>query len=110
MADNFVSEEFRILVLEAETIVFLIFIPFFELNDHIDGLGIFYTLDTEQGLYVNNTDPANFDEISCDIRGGTDESLIADLANLHNVITYETVSTLDELQGRPRSYRFRSRL
>ena len=38
--------------------------------------------------------------MSCNFRSASDQSLIADLSDLHHVVRYETVASLNELQSR----------
>ena len=86
VADHFISKEFRVLVFKTEAVIFLILIPLFEFDNHVDGLGVLDALDAKQGLYIDDADPAHLDQVSCDIRGRADKCLVADLADLHHIV------------------------
>ena len=82
------------------TVVFFIFIPLFQLDDKIDGLGILNTLDTEQGLHIDDTDAAKLDKMPGDIRRSIPPgSSSLTLADLHHIITDKTMASLDQLQS-----------
>ena len=98
MADNLVSKELNILFFQAQTVVFFLFVPLLELDDKIDGLGIFYALDTKQCLDVDDTDTAQLDKVTRDIRCRSDQRNVADTADFNHIITDETMASFDQLQ------------
>lgn len=98
MTDNLVSKKLNILLLQTQTIIFLIFVVLFQLNDQIDLLLIFYTLDTKQRFGINNTNTTKLDKMTGDIRCTSDQGGIAYFFNLYNIIRYKTVSSVDQLQ------------
>ena len=73
MADNLVSKELNILFFQAQTVVFFLFVPLFKLDNKVDRLGILYALDTKQRLDVDDTDTAQLDKVTRDIRCRSDQ-------------------------------------
>ena len=100
MADHLVAQKLRILLLQAQTVIFFILIPVLQLDDQVDGLGLFYALHTEQCLHIDDTDAPQLDEMSRDLRGRADELCLVDPADLHHIIGNQTVAPLDEFQRR----------
>ncbi len=68
MADDLIAQKLGILLLQAKAVIFLFPIPFLQLDNQIDGLRILDALDSEQCLYINDSDTAQLDKMSCDIR------------------------------------------
>ena len=68
MADDLITQKFRVLLFQSKTIVFFFPIPLFQLDDQIDGLRILDALNAEQRLYINDSDTAQLDKMPCDIR------------------------------------------
>src|SRR5699024_1468083 len=98
VAYDLVSEEFRILLLQPQTVVLFVPAPVFQRNDQIDILGLSDALHTEHGSYVHDADASQLDEVLCDIRCSSDQRFITYLADLYHVIRHKTVSSLDQLQ------------
>ena len=99
MAYNLISQKFRILILQSQTIVFLILIPVLQLNYHVNILSILHAFYTKQRFYINNANSSQLNKMLGNIRRASHQSLIADLADLHNIICNQAVSTLNQLQG-----------
>ena len=53
MADYLIAQEFCVLLGQAQAVVFLILIPVFQLNDHVDGLRLLDALHTEPVSYTH---------------------------------------------------------
>ena len=68
MAYNFIAKELCIFLLQAKAVIFIIFLPIFQLDDKVDLLFFLYTLNTKQSLYIDNTDTSQFDKVSGDVR------------------------------------------
>ena len=95
MADHLIAEKLRVAVLQAQPVVLFVLVPVLQLNDHVDILGIFYALNTVQGLHINDTDTSQLDEVLGDIRRTSYQSRVTDFADLYNIIGYKTMSALD---------------
>ena len=67
MADNSVSHKLNIVVFHSEPVIFLASVPFFYLDYNINLLGIFNALNTVKSLYIDDTDTAKLDKMSCNI-------------------------------------------
>ena len=85
--------------MKSQTVVFFVSVPFFQFDHKVDGLGIFYTLYTKKGFYVNNTDTPKLNKVSCNIRSGAYQRHIADLSQFHHIVADKTVSPFDQFQG-----------
>jgi hypothetical protein len=68
----FISQKFRIFFFESETVIFTVLVPFLELDDQIDLLRILHMLNTVKGFDVNDSDAPQFNEMSGDVRCGSD--------------------------------------
>ena len=68
MTYHFIAEELCILLLQAKAIILLVTIPLFQLDDQVNGLRILDTLHTEQCLDINDSDTAQLDKMTRDIR------------------------------------------
>ena len=68
MADDLIAQKLGILLLQAKAVIFLFPIPFLQLDNQINGLRILDALDSETCLYINDSDTAQLDNMSCDIR------------------------------------------
>ena len=68
MAYDLVSKILRILLMKSQTVVLLVAVPLFQLDNKIDRLGILNTLNTKQGLHINNTNTTKLNKVTCDIR------------------------------------------
>lgn len=68
MADDLIAQELGILLLQAKAVIFLFPIPLLQFDNQINGLRILDALDSEQCLYINDSDTAQLNKMSCDIR------------------------------------------
>ena len=68
MADDFISEKFRVLFVQSQAVVFSVFVPLFQTDNQINILGLLYTLNTVQSLDVDDTDTAQLDEMAGNLR------------------------------------------
>ena len=100
MAHHLVAQKFRILVLQAKAVVLLLLAPVLQFDHHVDGLGILHALHAKQGFHIDDPDAAQLDKVLGDVRSAADQSVVADLADLHHVVGDQTVAALDQLQGR----------
>ena len=98
VTNHAVAEIFRVSLLKAETIVFLVLVPVLQTDDKVDGLGVPYGRSTEQCLDIDDSDTAQLDQMFGHIGRGTDQSILADLSKLHHIICYKTMSSLDQFQ------------
>ena len=71
MADHLIAQEFCILLGQSQTVVLLVAVPLFQLDNKIHRLGILNTLNTKQGLHINNTNTTKLNKVTCNIRCGT---------------------------------------
>lgn len=86
VADNLVAQIFRIFLFQSETVVFSVLVPLFQTDYEVDILCLADTRSTEQRLDVHNTNTAQLDKVLCDIRCGSDQCFLTDLADLYNVV------------------------
>ena len=100
MADNLVAQIFRIFLFQSETVVFSVLVPLFQTDYEVDILCLADTRSTEQRLDVHNTNTAQLDKVLCDIRCSSDQCFLTDLADLYNIVRYQTVSSLNQLKRR----------
>ena len=100
VAHYLISQIFGVTFFQSQSVVLFIFIPVFQADDQIDRLRIFYGRCTEQSLDIHDADTTQFNEVLCDIRCGTHQRIIADLAEFYHIIGYQTMSSLDQLQSR----------
>ena len=68
VACHFVSKELCVLLLQAEAVILVLFLPVFKLDDKVDLLLLLDTLHTVESLDIDDADSAHLDEVSCDIR------------------------------------------
>ena len=68
MTYDFIAEELCVLLLKSQTVILVILLPVFQLDDQIDLLLLLDSLDTEQRLHVNDADSAQLDKVTCDVR------------------------------------------
>src|SRR5699024_9302573 len=68
MTYDLVPQIFRIFLVKSQTVIFLISVPFLQLNDQIHRLGIFHTFHTKKRFYINDTDTAEFNKMTGNIR------------------------------------------
>ena len=99
MAHDLVSKILGVLLMKSQTVILLVAVPLFQLNNQVYRLGILNALNTEQGLHINDTNTAKLNKMTCDIRCRTNQCNITYLTKLYNIITYKTVTTLDQLKG-----------
>ena len=92
VADNLVAQIFRIFLFQSETVVFSVLVPLFQTDYEVDILCLADTRSTEQRLDVHNTNTAQLDKVLCDIRCSSDQCFLTDLADLYNIVRYQTVS------------------
>ena len=102
MADYLISQILRIFLFQAQPVVFLILVPVLQADHQVDALGILDAGYTEQRLHIDDADAAKLNEMLGDIRRGSDQRIVADLADLHHVVGNQAVPPLDQLQGRLR--------
>ena len=100
VADNLVAQIFRIFLFQSETVVFSVLVPLFQTDYEVDILCLADTRSTEQRLDVHNTNTAQLDKVLCDIRCSSDQCFLTDLADLYNIVRYQTVSSLNQLKRR----------
>ena len=98
MTDHLVAEKFRVLVLQPEAVVFLVLVPVLQVDDHVDGLGVFHALDAEQGLHINDADSPQLDEMPRDARCRPDQGVVTDLADFNDIVRDQPVAPLDQFQ------------
>ena len=99
MAYDPVAKKFCIFLLHTQTVIFSVLVPLLQLDDKVNRLGVLHALHTEQGLYINDADAPQFDKMLGDVRGASNQGIIADPAYLHHVIRHQTVSPLNQFQG-----------
>ena len=85
MTNNLIAQKLCILVFQSQTVILLIFVPLLQLDYHVDRLCVLYTLYTEQGLYINDSDTAKLNEMTGNIRAEPTEvsSLTARISQRH---------------------------
>ena len=98
MAHDLVSKVFGVFFMQTETVIFFVAVPLFQFDDKVYRLGILDALNTEQRLDIDDADASKLDEMSRDIRRRSDQSDVTYFTKFYNIITYQTVSTLDQLQ------------
>ena len=98
MADNFIAKDFFILFFQPQSVIFTLTIPLFQFDDQTDALAFFNALNTVQRLNINNTDTAQFNKISCDVRCCANQLIVIRLLDLNNIIGYKTMTTLNQFQ------------
>ena len=54
MTYDFIAEELCVLLLKSQTVILVILLPVFQLDDQIDLLLLLDALDTEQRLHIND--------------------------------------------------------
>ena len=64
MAYDLVSKILCILLMKSQTVVLLVSVPLFQLDNKIDRLGILNALNTKQGLYINNTNTTKLNKVT----------------------------------------------
>ena len=99
MADDLIAQEIRVVVRKPQTVVFLVLVPFLQLDDHVDLLGVLDGLEAEEVLDVDDADAPKLDEVLGHLRSGADEGIVGHLADLHHVVRYQTVAPLYKLQS-----------
>ena len=98
MAHDLVSKVLGVFFMQTETVVFFVAVPLFQFDDKVNRLRILDALNTEQRLDIDDADATKLDEMTRDIRRRADQSDVTDFTQLYNIIAYQTVSTLDQLQ------------
>ena len=68
MTCHFISKVFDILLFQSQAVIVIVFLPVFQLDDKIDVLFLLDTLNTIECLDIDDSDSAQFDKISRDVR------------------------------------------
>ena len=98
MADHAIAKILRVFLLQAETVIFLVLIPLLQLNNNVNVLRIANTGNTEQSLYIDDSDSPELDKVLGDIRCRAHQGFLGNLADFHNIIADKAVSSFDQLQ------------
>src|SRR5699024_4363414 len=93
-----VPQKLRVLLLQTQTVILFIAIPFLQLNHQIDGLSAFYASHTEQCLDIDNPDTPQFDKMAGDVRSGSYQSLIAHFSDFHHIVAHQTMASFYQFQ------------
>src|SRR5699024_63033 len=83
VADHCIAEELDIVLLQTEAVVIRLSVPVLHADDHVDAGVQHHTLHAEQALYIHDTDTTKLDKMSRDVRGSSDQRIVADLPDLH---------------------------
>ena len=98
MAHDLVSKVFGVFFMQTETVIFFVAVPLFQFDDKVYRLGILDTLNTEQRFDIDDTDASKLDKMPRDVRRRSDQSDVTYFTKFYNIITYQTMPTLDQLQ------------
>ena len=98
MADHAVSQILDIVLLKAQAVEVLVLAPLLELDHEVDILAVADARYAEQGLHIDDSDAAKLDQVLRDLGSGSDQRLLTDLSDLHDVVRDQTVAALDQLQ------------
>ena len=99
VADDLFPEDLLILYVQPEPVVLNVLIPVFQLDHQVDRMAVFHTFNSEKAFNIDDPDPAKLNEMLCDLRRFTDQHMIADAADLHDIITDKPVSAAYQFQG-----------
>ena len=98
MADHPIPQILRIFLFQPQPVILLILIPLFQPDDKIYILRIPHAGNTKQRFNIHNTDTPQFYKMLRNIRRGTYQRLIADLAYLHHIIRHKAMPPLNKFQ------------
>ena len=99
MAYHLIAQIFGIILFQSQSVVLFVLIPIFQTDDQVNGLGIFYGQCTKQCLDIHDADTTQFNKVFCDIRCRTYQRIITDFTQFYHIISYQTMSSSDQLQG-----------
>ena len=91
-------EDLRIFIFHSQAVIGLVRIPVFQLDHKSDLLLFFYMLDTIKCLDIDDPDAAQLDEMSGDLRRCAKQRFFINLADLYDVICYQTMTAAHQLQ------------
>ena len=85
--------------MKSKPVIFFVPIPLFKFDNKVNRLCILNTLYTKQCLDINDTDTTKFNKMTGNIRCRSDQSNVTDFTKFYDIITYKTMTTLDQFQS-----------
>lgn len=99
VADDADAQEGRVLFVEPEAVVGVVFVVFLQGDGKVNVHGVLDALHAEHVLDIEDADAAQLEKVPGEFRRIADQGRIGDFADLDDVVRDESVAAADELQG-----------